>query len=490
MRGALLWWRAVSRARAFAQRLAVPVAIYLVCATVYVAVLGPRRDGPSPNDHFVLLADSLLHGRLEVAGPPYPWEAGAVPRAEFNDWSCFRDVPARCEEEAHSNAIVHAECDHHCPPTAPNVHREGEHWYVSFPPLPSIVILPAVALFGTTFSDPLFWALFAGLAPALLHVLLRSLRERKISERSPKEDLLLVTLFAFGSVYFFCSVQGSVWFSAQVVCSALLILYLLFAIDARRPLWAGVLLGLCFLTRPTTLVFALFFVLEAMRVSSAERGEPEGSIWRRLARFVAQTKWVPAIRAVAIFGAPLLVVGLLAMWMNAARFHDPFEFGHRYLQIRWQPRIEKWGLFNYHYLSKNLAVFLASLPWISGSAPYLTISRHGLAFWVTSPNLLPAFWPKKIDARMTSLFVAVAGVALWNLCYQNSGWVQFGYRFLLDYLPALIVLLALGKRRFGPGFIAVLVLAIGINLFGAITFDRAWMFYDDDGAQDRLFHPD
>ena len=35
-----------------------------------------------------------------------------------------------------------------------------------------------------------------------------------------------------------------------------------------------------------------------------------------------------------------------------------------------------------------------------------------------------------------------------------------------------------------------LVFAIAVNLFGAITFDRASMFYDDDGTQERLFQPD
>ena len=91
---------------------------------------------------------------------------------------------------------------------------------------------------------------------------------------------------------------------------------------------------------------------------------------------------------------------------------------------------------------------------------------------------------------MWGLFVTTAVVAILDLCYQNSGWVQFGYRFSLDYMPALIVLLALSRRRFGGGFIVVLVLAIAINLFGAITFDRVPMFYDDDATQDRLFQPD
>ena len=108
---------------------------------------------------------------------------------------------------------------------------------------------------------------------------------------------------------------------------------------------------------------------------------------------------------------------------------------------------------------------------------------------------------------MRGLALAAAAVALLDLCYQNSGWVQFAYRFSLDYFPTLIlllalggrrfgtrfhamVLLALGGRRFGVAFHALLVLAVAINLFGAITFDRVPRFYDRDPTQKVLFQPD
>jgi hypothetical protein len=200
------------------------------------------------------------------------------------------------------------------------------------------------------------------------------------------------------------------------------------------------------------------------------------------------------LRAVFIdclmFSAPIVVIAALQLWFNYARFDDPLVFGHEYLQIRWQQRIEEWGLFNYHYFSKNLAVFLTSMPWILDRRPYVTISLHGLALWVTTPNLLWLLWPRRVDVRMVGLTLAALGIAVLDLCYQNSGWIQFGYRFALDYMPFLIVLLALGKRRFGPGFYACMLVAIAVNTFGAITFDRQWKFYDNDGTQNRLFQPD
>jgi len=450
------------------RRAALPLLVYLVCAGVYVGTLGPRALTPSPDNHYMHLANSWLHGRLDQMGAP----------PGTNDWACY-------------DTADHGPC--------PNNRwsfpgqEERYRFYVSFPPLPAAVALPAVALFGVGVWDRLFWALLAGFAPMLLFLLLRRLREQGRSGRRRRDDLALTALFSFGSVFYYVAVQGTVWFSAQVVASALLMLYLWFGLDARRPLLAGLMLGLCFLARPTTLLLALFFGVEALRMSrpaNAPTIEADAPWQRKLFHWLHGVHLRPAIKNVALFSAPILAVGLVAMWHNAARFDSPFEFGHTYLQIRWRPRIETWGLFNYHYLAKNLAVFWADLPWLSKAAPYVKISRHGLALWFTTPALLLTLWPKRVTPTIIACWVALLPVALLDLCYQNSGWVQFGYRFALDYMPLLFLLLALGKRRFGWGFGALLAFAIVVNTFGAITFDRAGEFYDNDGTQNVLFQPD
>lgn len=430
-------------------RMRAPFAIYVCVAAVYVATLGARGVGPSDNAHFVSLAQSYLHGQLSVVGDRPPGN---------NDWAHFQD-----------------------------------RWYVVFPPLPAVAILPAVVIWGANTWDRLYWALFAGLAPALLYVLLRQLRERAASGRKPAEDLTLVAMFAFGSVYYYTSVQGTVWFAAHVVACPLLVLYLLFAHGARKPVLAGTMLGLSFLTRSTTVYLALFFAIEALSAACAEEAtpQPDGeSAYNRVLSFLRAVDLSRALRSYALFALPLLLIIGVYCWLNQRRFGDPFEVGYRYLQIRWSARITKWGLFNYHYLSKNLAVFLAALPWLSAAEPYVRISRHGLALWVTTPNYLRVLWPKRVTVTMVALSVAAACVALVDLCYQNSGWIQFGYRFSLDYSVLLIALLALGGKRFGPAFYALLVCAIAINLFGALTFDRAPQFYDHDGTQQVIFQPD
>ncbi|MCG8556913.1 MAG: hypothetical protein MJD61_16760 [Proteobacteria bacterium] len=432
------------------QRAVLPCTVFGVCALVYVLTLGNRILTTSPDNHYLHLANSWLHGELAVLGDRPPGS---------NDWALYQG-----------------------------------RWYVSFPPLPALIVLPAVALAGgTALPDCLFWALIAALGPALLFVLLRSLRERGRSERSERDDLVLTGLFAFGSVYYFVAVQGSVWFAAHVVACPLLILYLLHALGARQPLLAGVFLGLAFLTRPPTLLAALFFLLEALAQARPADTPPVGSgshVLVRARRWLGAVCWRASVRPLALFTLPLLAVGLFSAGLNLARFDDPFEFGHTYLQVAWRGRIDTWGLFNYHYFARNLAVFATALPWLSIHAPYLTIGRHGLALWFTTPQLLWLLWPARVPSTSVALYLSAAAIAIMDLCYQNSGWIQFGYRFATDYLPLLFGLLALSGRRFGPGFHALMVFALIVNLFGAVTFDRMPEFYDTDLTQRVIFQPD
>jgi hypothetical protein len=95
--------------------------------------------------------------------------------------------------------------------------------------------------------------------------------------------------------------------------------------------------------------------------------------------------------------------------------------------------------------------------------------------------LLLLLWPAARPPLHRALWLTVAAVAVPAFFYQNSGWVQFGYRFSLDYLPFLILLLAVGGRRVGWGARTLVAIGIAVNLFGAITFDRHWQYYRIQG---------
>jgi hypothetical protein len=188
------------------------------------------------------------------------------------------------------------------------------------------------------------------------------------------------------------------------------------------------------------------------------------------------------VRKLVLFAIPLVAIGAVAAWYNFVRFHEITEFGHSYLAVRQQAQIERYGLFDLHYLGRNLAVALTLLPELRPTAPFVTISGHGLAMWVTTPALLLLLWPSLKNRWHLPLWLTVAAVAAFSLLYQNSGWVQFGYRFSLDYMVLLVLLLAIGGRPLTRFAKALIVVGIVVNFFGAITFARMNQFYRMDNA--------
>jgi hypothetical protein len=192
------------------------------------------------------------------------------------------------------------------------------------------------------------------------------------------------------------------------------------------------------------------FLLEAWRMNDAD--------WRR------------CVKPVLTFAAPVVVIAIIAAAYNLARFGEPTEFGHSYLYVKQQAQMEKYGLFSYHYLARNLAVAFTLLPELPEKGPFIQVSGHGLAIWVTTPVFLLLLWPRERPPLHRALWLTVALVAIPTFFYQNSGWVQFGYRFSLDYTVFLVLLLAVGGRPFGWVTRALIVVGVVVNLFGAWSF--------------------
>jgi hypothetical protein len=293
----------------------------------------------------------------------------------------------------------------------------------------------------------------------------------------------------------------------MVVAAALQALYVLFALDAERPLLAGVMLGCAYLSRPLMLLAAPLFALEALRVS-VRGGLPTGGPWlERLREVLARLDRRALGRHVVLFATPVLVSFAIVAWMNWTRYGraTPFYFDHQLLTVAWRGRMLKWGgMLNYHFLAKNLGIALTSLPWLPAKgeealfgAPF-KINEHGLALWFTTPLYFWLFWPKRFDGQpdrkwlYAIVAVSAALPAATCLFYQNSGWRQFGYRFSNDYAVLLFVLLAIGARPMGRAFTVAAAWGVAWNLFGAATFDKVEFdrFYFREGSQTVVYQPD
>jgi hypothetical protein len=440
--------------------------VYLAFAGAYLGASGGRLRGHSQYNHYVYLADGWLHGRLTLAGPP-PNE---------NDWAKIDVLKLKDGRELRgiyggriggaADRLYPLRGDPFTVPSAEIASRSTIR-LVSFPPFPAIPMLPLVAIWGLQFNDVLFTALWAGLNPMLLFLLLRTLRARGLSRRSEIDDLWLTAMFGVGSVYYFCAVVGEVWFTAQIIAVTLSIVYVWASIEARRPVLAGICVALGFATRPPWLVLPLF-LFEAVRVVGGRDGLRNPKSRRAL------------LSSLLKFAAPIAAGGAVLAVYNYARFQNPFEFGHRFMPVQWQDRMFRFGLFNYHFLSRNLAAALVLLPRIMTRYPYVKVSQHGMSLLVTSPNLAYTVMPQERSPLTKALWITILTTALPSLLYQNSGYVQWGYRFSLDYMIYFMVLLAVGNRPLTKLFRALVVVAFAINLFLAIGFDRYTEFSFED----------
>jgi len=438
----------------------VPVALYLVGVLVFAAVSGNRLFHQSSDPHYIYQADAWLHGELAIHQPLKGDDWAKVETVVLDDGSEVRGraMKSRPTFEVAGGSEI---------PLARIRQRKATTAYVSFPPFPAIVLLPQAAIWGRDANDVLPTVLIAALVLPLAFLVLRRLGAAGLASRTIGEQLWLVATLAFGTVFFFVAVQGKVWFTAHVIGVVLALLYAWAAIEARHPVIAGLALGLAAITRPPMAFMFPLVMLEAWRMAGG------------LARWRGER--APMIRELVRTGlklaAPVIAIAVFAMVLNWMRFGSPTEFGHSYLDVRQQAQIEQHGLFSYHYLSRNLAVAFTLLPELLDKAPWFQISGHGLAIWVTTPILVALLWPRSPTAIHRALWITVAVVAVPILCYQNSGWYQFGYRFSLDYMPFLILLLAVGGRRLGRGSQALIALGIAVNLFGAVTFGRQMQYY-------------
>ena len=444
-------------------------ALVFVVAFVGLAALGGAKTfAPSRDNHFSHLAQAWTQGRLHHDGkPPGYCDARRRARKEckhhsYDDWAVVwtleledgttvRGYPCRtpaCKERKKRERIegwwVVGDDLRFIP--RGEIARRSETWYVTFPPGPALFFLPFVLIWGVGIWDPLLTVIAGALIPVVLVRMLD--RERGVEEGKASEHLLLAVAWSFASPACFLAANGRVWFTAQVFGALMLMAYLDAVWRLRRPTLAGLFLALAVACRPTLALAVVVF----------------GGQWLRGGR-----KW----QTLAKFAGPILLVGGALMALNLARFDDPFEFGHRYLDIRWQVRMQEYGLFAADYLGRNLRCLLALLPVSDPEFPWFKVSLHGSALWLTTPWLLAFPLARQRFEGRLELLVGALLVALPPLLYQNSGQLQFTYRFAVDWLPMLIVALALGGVARRRRLFAVLV-AWGLLLqsYGAYQFSR------------------
>jgi hypothetical protein len=338
--------------------------------------LGLTRLQATVYNNYVLLADAFLHGHVWI------------------DWP------------------------------GPYIDALGYHGarYIIEGPIPAILMMPLVAIFGTKANQTAFTCVFAAIAIGAAWYIART----QIGE-SRGRVAILVGFLALGTDLFWCTMSGAVWMSAHVVADAFMMLALV-EVFGRKRAWLILLWLLCAAGARFAVVLAVIPL-----VPYALSYVPRKDLGIALARCAA----------VAIPFAIAFVA------YNELRWGTPNDIGYTAWYNQDSFGMPDGGPFKLRYFGYELASFFADFPQIVPHYPWVEIGYVSVPLTVTSPGLLVAFFARGQWRLVIALWLATLLIFGPNLIYYANGFAQFGMRHALDFEPFLfcLMVLAVANRR-------------------------------------------
>ena len=330
-------------------------------------------------------------------------------------------------------------------------------WYVPFPPLAALLMLPVVAVQGVAGLNTVFFcSLFGAANVSLIFLILSTLAGRDQAPAALGDRLWLTLLFGLGSVHWYMATIGSVWFVAQI-CTVTFVALAVWAAAAGRSGWlVGTALALAVLSRPTVI---FTWPLLAALVFTHPDQQAQPFTWRR---------WFGWTVATAV---PIgLAVGALLCY-NQARFGNWFDFGYLNENVADElaTNLRRYGQFNLYYLPKNLwAMWLAGPQW-DADLHFWVPNPEGMSLLLTTPAIIYLARARRPWRLAVGGWLALGLLMIPLLLYYNTGWWQFGYRFSLDFMVPVMVLLALAAGKgLSANFRLLISLGVLGNLYGVL----------------------
>lgn len=385
----------------------------LFCITGFLVYLYTQPLVPDPFNYFNYLADAFLHGRLYVTDTPFYFEELIV---------------------------------------------RGGKSYEIYPPMPAIVLMPFIALWGIPFKQVFLSFFLGGINISIVYLIMKKLTEN--------EDIRvwMTVLFGFGTIHWYTATVGSVWYFAQITSLTFLLLAVYGTFTGRSPFLIGLLLGASYWSRlPTILTLPFFIIVLSGSLPWMRDG---GSLLRKI-------RFRPVILLCA--GAGIFI--LLNFIYNYLRFGSPYDTA--YLMHSISPakeRVSPWfnkGLFSFSYIPYHLRVFLLEPPVFIDKWPYVIPSKVGLSVLITTPAFIFALFAGIRNRLSIACWSAIVPTAFLIFIKSGTGWTQFGYRYALDFYPFLLLLTFRGIGEELKWYHKVLIiLSVLVNLWGVLFLNK------------------
>jgi|GEM_PF-1423784 len=320
--------------------------------------------------------------------------------------------------------------------------------YLLWPPVPAIVLMPIVAIFGTDLPDRLINAILGSMNVFLFMLILKKIRQRYHFQFLKSTTIIALGIFwALGTVHFWMSLAGTVWLISQIMAQTFLFAAICVLLDTDKKittyLFAGLWFGLAVYTR-NDLVFSGIFM--AVLIYEDFQG---AIINPRL------------LKSLGTFSVFFVVFSLLNLEYNYLRFGNAFDNGANYhlMGETFKAKFAQWGYLSTHYIPHNLYYEVFKMPELTNSPPFIVTDFEGFGLLWVSPLFLLIFpsvyflirkfrKSQGTKAMMSngSLMIGAAMITIIPIAFtiftvMGTGEFQFGARYTLDFHIFLCLLL-------------------------------------------------
>lgn len=375
------------------KRIVIPILAFLGLFLIYYST----SSGKTPYNYFNYFSQSLLNGKLDLENTP-PW---------LNELAPFAGKK-----------------------------------YLVYPPMPSVLLLPFVAIWGVEFPQQLIThALGAGVTLLTYKLALNM--------KKPKSVAIWASFtLGLGSIIWYASSIGSAWVLGQLTATFFILLALAESTDKKRPLLAGIFLGMAFLARLQTIFFVILLSILYLNKSPKK------------------------YNLIKLFAATGVFI-LINFIYNYARFGTISNVAYKLIPGVLEEPWYSEGLFSISYIPRHLKIVFTKLPITKPSHPYIYPSWGGLAIWFTTPAFVFALKAKLLKNKINlAAWATILLIALTSFMYGSTGFTQFGYRYAVDFYPALIFLLIRATNKPTRWHWTLSIIGFVVNLWGVLWINK------------------